>query len=84
MFNGVVGGPAFNVLTNLKIATGNYSNFEVADVSGTVATIGSKNYEFGTTAPVGDLVTGKLWYDSSANVDIWYNKNARGTATWTK
>jgi len=84
VFNGVVGGSAFNVLTNLKIATGNYSNFEVADVSGTVATIGSKNYEFGTTAPVGDLVTGKLWYDSSANVDIWYNKNVGGTATWTK
>ena len=84
VFNGSVGGSTFNVATNLNIALGNYSNFEVADVSGTVATIGSKNYEFGTSAPTGDLVTGKLWYDSSANVDIWYNKNVGGTATWTK
>ena len=84
IINGDVGGVSFNVLTNLKIAVGNYSNFEVADISGTVATIGSKNYEFGTTAPTGDLATGKLWYDSSATVDLWYNKNVGGTATWTK
>jgi hypothetical protein len=84
VFNGNVGGVAFNVFTNLNIATGNYSNFKVADVTGTVATIDSKNYEFGTTAPVGDLITGKLWYDSSSAVDIWYNKNVGGTATWTK
>lgn len=84
VFNGDVGGVTFNVFTELNIATGNYSNFKVADVSGTVAQIDSKNYEFGTTAPTGDLVTGKLWYDSSNNVDIWYNKNVGGTATWTK
>ena len=82
--NGNVGGSVFNVNTAIKIAVGNYSNFEVANVSGTVAKISSKDYEFGTTAPSGDLVTGKLWYDSSANVDIWYNKNVGGTATWTK
>jgi len=84
ILNGSVGGATFNVFTNLNIATGNYSNFKVADVSGTVAKIDSKNYEFGTTAPTGDLATGKLWYDSSSNVDIWYNKNVGGTATWTK
>lgn len=84
IINGNVGGANFDVSTNLNIATGNYSNFEVANISGTVATIGSKNYEFGTTAPSGDLATGKLWYDSSATVDIWYNKNVGGTATWTK
>ena len=83
VFNGVVGGVAFNVATNLNIAVGNYSNFEVADVSGTSAQISSKNYEFGTSAPTGDLATGKLWYDSSSNVSLWYNKNVGGTATWT-
>ena len=82
--NGSVGGSVFNINSAIKIAVGNYSNFEVADVSGTVAKISSKDYEFGTTAPSGDLVTGKLWYDSSATVDIWYNKNVGGTATWTK
>jgi len=84
VFNGNVGGSVFDIGAAINIAVGNYSNFEVADVTGTVATIGSKNYEFGTTAPSGDLVTGKLWYDSSAAVDIWYNKNVGGTATWTK
>jgi hypothetical protein len=84
VFNGAVGSSVFNVASSLNIAVGNYSNFEVADVSGTVASIGSKNYEFGTSAPVGDLTTGKLWYDSSSAVDIWYNKNVSGTATWTK
>jgi hypothetical protein len=84
VFNGNVGGSVFDTNAAIKIAVGNYSNFEVANVSGTVAKISGKDYEFGTTAPAGDLATGKLWYDSSANVDIWYNKNIGGTATWTK
>ena len=84
VINGSVGGVSFAVSSQLNIAPGNYSNFKVADVSGSIASIDSNNYEFGTSAPVGDLVTGKLWYDSSNSVDIWYNKNVGGTATWTK
>ena len=63
--------------SNLGITAGTYSNWKP------VQSVSAVNYSFGTTAPVGDLTDGTLWYDDSATVNLWYNKNVAGTQTWT-
>lgn len=65
-------GPA-----NVNITAGTYSNWKP------VQSVTSAYYAFGGTAPVGALTDGTLWYDSSATVNLWYNKNVAGTQTWT-
>jgi len=60
--------------TNLNITAGIYSNWKnPADESSLV-------YSADSSAPTGSLTDGKLWYDTSSNVDILYNKPSAG---WT-
>ncbi len=60
--------------TNLNITAGIYSNWK-NPASDTTLT-----YSADANAPTGTLTDGKLWYDTSSNVDILYNKPSVG---WT-
>ena len=60
--------------TNLNITAGIYSNWK-NPASDTTLT-----YSADANAPTGTLTDGKLWYDTSGNVDILYNKPSVG---WT-
>lgn len=60
--------------TQLNITAGIYSNWK-NPASDTTLT-----YSADVNAPTGTLTDGKLWYDTSSNVDILYNKPSVG---WT-
>ena len=60
--------------TNINITAGIYSNWK-NPASDTTLT-----YSADANAPTGTLTDGKLWYDTSSNVDILYNKPSVG---WT-
>ena len=64
--------------SNVNITAGTYSNWKPAQ------SVSSVNYSFGDNLPVGALVDCRLWYDDSASLESWYNKNVAGTQTWTK
>lgn len=63
--------------SNVNITAGTYSNWKP------VQSVTEAYYSFGTSTPAGSLKDGTLWYDSSSNVSLWYNKNIGGTQTWT-
>ncbi len=60
--------------TNINITAGIYSNWKNPSSDTTLT------YSADANAPTGTLTDGKLWYDTSSNVDILYNKPSVG---WT-
>ena len=63
--------------TNINITAGIYSNWKNPSSDTTLT------YSADANAPTGTLTDGKLWYDTSGNVDILYNKPSVGGTSYS-